>query len=513
MREWALIAILGVGCGGKKDPPSPPPSGNRPATPTAVPEPTPIEAPAFPETTRSLQLTRTVSVRLEPSEDARRIGTIAIDTRVRWTQTATGKGCKKPWVEIAPRGWVCADYVTPTKLAPLGREVPMLDRGEVVPGIYGKVTAANQVTYQLQKPELKKGKKKKDDKARDKADGPVVSTTQVDGAPPEPTGPQPTMIEGAPLVGSITVRQYDEVTVGGKDYWKVSKKDNEYVLRSAISPHRPSLYAGARFGDETGLAAPIAFVYPRAAGYQSAYTLRKAVGGGIARALPTRTPIAILETQNDKAGKPIAYRIAAPATAPGPGPGSLPIDPASEWIRPSDVRVFTPAAPPAQLRPGERWIDVDLDTQILVAYEGDLAVYATMISSGKKDTPTTTGVYRMWLKESEADMKNLKSEDPYSVATVPWTQFFFPDEDLAIHTAYWHDAFGQQRSHGCVNVAPKDARWLYFWSDPQVPPGWTMAAGVVEAPGSIVRVRSKADPDPQLKGYARQVDELRRQNG
>lgn len=511
MRHWWLVLVaMGLGCGGNKDTPPEPPVAEKPTkAPTTGSEEPPIEAPVFPEDTRSLELVRTVSVRLEPGEDARRIGTIAVDTRVRWTTTAEGKGCKKPWVQIVPRGWVCSDYMRPSKKAAHGREVPMLDRGELVPGVYGKVTVANQVTYQLQKPEPpKKNNKKKDAK---KAEGPVTSTVQVD--PAAEAGPQPKMVEGPPIVGSVTVRQYEEITVGGKQYWKVSKKDNEYVLRSAISQHKPSLYNGARFGDDTSLAAPIAFVYPRAAGYASAYTMNKANGGGIARSLPKRTPIAILETVSDKKGIPTAYRIGVPATAPGPGPGSPPIVPGTEWIRATDVRIFTPSAPPAQLQKNERWIDIDLDTQILVAFEGDLAVYATMISSGKKDTPTTTGIYRMWVKESEADMKNLKSEDPYSVATVPWTQFFYPDEDLAIHTAYWHDGFGQVRSHGCVNAAPKDARWLYFWSDPQVPPGWTMAAGVVEAPGSMVRVRSKADPTPALKGYARQVDELRRQNG
>jgi len=119
---------------------------------------------------------------------------------------------------------------------------------------------------------------------------------------------------------------------------------------------------------------------------------------------------------------------------------------------------------------------------------------------------------RMWLKESEADMKGLNGEDPYSVATVPWTQFFSPEKGLALHTAYWHDQFGTRRSHGCVNLAPRDARWLYFWSDPQVPPGWTMAAGVVEAPGSIVRIRTKEDPAPEAKGYAKKVLEARQQN-
>jgi hypothetical protein len=92
---------------------------------------------------------------------------------------------------------------------------------------------------------------------------------------------------------------------------------------------------------------------------------------------------------------------------------------------------------------------------------------------------------------------------------VPWTQFFYSEEDLALHTAYWHDNFGQQRSHGCVNLAPRDARWLYYWSDPQVPPGWTSSTGVVESPGSVVRVRSAAVPEPEWKGYAKKVVEAR----
>jgi len=353
----------------------------------------------------------------------------------------------------------------------------------------------------LEKPEKKKPKKtkkkkEKDDKkaARkdDKAKRPVTSPQDVDdddAPPPSPLVPH--MIEDKPIVGSVNVRQYEELTIDGKTYWRIDKKDNEYVLKSAISQHHPSLFGGARLGDDTGWLGPIAFVWPRY-GAQLVWTTNTAIGGGVNRQLAARTPLPILDTASDKAGKPTAYRVGA-----------------TEWIAASDVRVFQPLPPPAMLEPNERWIDVDLDNQMLVAYEGDQPVYATLVSSGGKTTPTETGIYRMWLKESEADMKGLNGEDPYSVATVPWTQFFSPEKGLALHTAYWHDQFGTQRSHGCVNLAPRDARWLYFWSDPQVPPGWTMAAGVVEAPGSIVRVRSKDDPNPETKGYAKKVLEAR----
>ncbi len=129
LRALGLAATL-IGCGGKKEEP-------RRSDPSPVPvvddgeptNPTPA-TPDFPEGTRSLELTRTVGVRLQPGDDAKRIGTVAVDTRVRWTGTAKAKGCTKPWVEIQPRGWVCGDYLTPSKKTAMGREVPMLDRAQ-----------------------------------------------------------------------------------------------------------------------------------------------------------------------------------------------------------------------------------------------------------------------------------------------------------------------------------------------------------------------------------------------
>jgi hypothetical protein len=477
----ALGLIALAACHGTSEPPPALGSGSGSAKAVELGEPAAPVKPDIPEGTRSLRLIRSVGVRLEPKEDAKRIGTIADNTRVAWTRTEHAKGCDKAWVEIVPRGWVCGELLEPSKRAPSGQEIPHLDRSELVPGTYGKVTAVGAVTYMLEKPDDKKPKQKSKHNDR----GPVVAP-EADAAP----GVEK-MVESKPLVGSVNVREYEELAVGGKVYWKISPSDNEYVLKSEVSPHVPSGYGGARLGDDTGKAVPIGFVWPPG-GMIAVWTQNTATGGGVDRQLAARTAVPILDTASDKAGKPTAYRIDE-----------------HEWIPAAYVRVFTPAPPPPGLQPGERWIDVDLDTQILVAYDGDAPVYATMVSTGGKDTPTETGVYRMWRKVSETDMNGLNGEDPYSVATVPWTQFFSPEKGLALHTAYWHDQFGHTRSHGCVNLAPRDARWLYFWSDPQVPPGWSMAAGVVEAPGSIVRIRSKADPTPAEKGYAKKVLEVR----
>lgn len=475
---WVFLVL--AACGSKQDQPAPSAEPEAPGAAAEEPaKPAAEVPPEFPEGTRSLQLIRTVPVRLDPADDAKRIGTIAVDTRVGWTRTAKGKGCAKPWVEIVPRGWVCGESFKPTRQPPFGREVPSLDRGEIVPGTYGKLVGKNLSTYALKTPDPKKSAKTRE--------RPVTSPSQVDG------GSDARIVEDKPIVGSLMVRRYGELTVGGKTYWKVSAKGNEYVLKSAVHVHSPSQFMGTRLGDDTGLALPIAFVWPRN-GWQQAWTYHKP-NAITFRQLAARTPVPVLEVSAGPDGKPVAYRIGD-----------------EEWMAPGDLRIYEPTAPPPLLAPNERWIDVDLDNQILVAYEGQLPVYATLVSSGIKDTPTTTGLYRIWLKQSEADMKNLKREDPYSVATVPWTQFFYVEDDLALHTAYWHDGFGKPRSHGCVNLAPRDARWLYYWSDPQVPPGWTMTTGVVEAPGSVVRVRSAADPNPEWKGYAKKVVEARQQH-
>jgi len=58
----------------------------------------------------------------------------------------------------------------------------------------------------------------------------------------------------------------------------------------------------------------------------------------------------------------------------------------------------------------------------------------------------------------------------FELRDVPWIQYFA--SGYAIHGAYWHDVFGIPRSHGCVNLAPIDARVVFRWTDPPVPEGW-----------------------------------------
>jgi hypothetical protein len=137
-----------------------------------------------------------------------------------------------------------------------------------------------------------------------------------------------------------------------------------------------------------------------------------------------------------------------------------------------DVRVVRAIERPADVGPSDKWIHVNLDEQALVAYEGDRPVFATLVSSGKgAEFATPTGLYQVREKHISTTMSG---PDPdlgyYEVEEVPWTLYYH--DSFALHGAYWHDDFGRTRSHGCTNIAPTDARWLFYWSDDDLPPGW-----------------------------------------
>jgi hypothetical protein len=60
--------------------------------------------------------------------------------------------------------------------------------------------------------------------------------------------------------------------------------------------------------------------------------------------------------------------------------------------------------------------------------------------------------------------------EEFELKDIPYVEYF--QDSYALHAAYWHDDFGTPRSHGCINLAPEDAKWLFQWTEPQLPPGW-----------------------------------------
>ncbi len=164
------------------------------------------------------------------------------------------------------------------------------------------------------------------------------------------------------------------------------------------------------------------------------------------------------------------------------------------WVPSRDLAHPTIVAPPADLAPGERWLDVELASQTVVAYEGTTPVFATLMSSGRgaqgTDTATPRGIHRVWVKLLSTDMGNVDRDDVdqhYSIEDVPFVQFF--DHAVGLHGAFWHREFGRVRSHGCVNLAPLDAARLFDFTWPHLPRGFTAVFPTELEKGSLVRVR------------------------
>jgi lipoprotein-anchoring transpeptidase ErfK/SrfK len=109
-------------------------------------------------------------------------------------------------------------------------------------------------------------------------------------------------------------------------------------------------------------------------------------------------------------------------------------------------------------RGGARWIDVNLSTQSVYAYEGDTVVNSFIVSTGTRYTPTVTGKFKIWIKLKTTSM----SGPGYYLPNVPYVMYFY--KGYGLHGTYWHNNFGTPMSHGCVNLRTSDAEWLYYWA-------------------------------------------------
>lgn len=132
---------------------------------------------------------------------------------------------------------------------------------------------------------------------------------------------------------------------------------------------------------------------------------------------------------------------------------------------------------PSWATPGRKWISVSITRQALVAFEGTRPVFATLVSTGadglgdpKETFSTIQGAFVIHTKHVTKTMSSDEEGDVYDLQDVPYVQYFH--EGYALHASYWHDGFGTPRSHGCINLAPYDAAWLFAWTEPRVPEGW-----------------------------------------
>lgn len=149
------------------------------------------------------------------------------------------------------------------------------------------------------------------------------------------------------------------------------------------------------------------------------------------------------------------------------------------WLRhTAKVTVIEPRKSYPQWANAERtWIDVSLIQQTLVAYQGNTAKYVTLVSTGRDGTrdaatslATLQGQFAIHTKHLTATMNGTGQDGAFDLRDVPYVQYF--SGGYALHAAYWHDGFGQPKSHGCINLSPLDAKWLFGWTEPHLPEDW-----------------------------------------
>jgi hypothetical protein len=132
----------------------------------------------------------------------------------------------------------------------------------------------------------------------------------------------------------------------------------------------------------------------------------------------------------------------------------------AQWVPVERIAVVNPIERPDGVDT-RLWVAVDLDHQILYAYEDNTPVFAALIATGAESSPTETGLYHVYARYGTRLMSRGSFSDPwfYYLEDVPYAMFF--DGDMGIHGAYWHDEFGEPRSHGCINLSLTDAYWVY----------------------------------------------------
>ncbi len=365
--------------------------------------------------------------------DSRR-GSVMPGARLPLFGAKRSGGCNGRWLEVGPLAWVCSDIA---EMSPEGRVSPAILRPSPDDGLPFRYFFAG----------------------RDGASA-FLNLERVEDDTPD--------YELEPGFGIAVV----EERLAHGDRWGKTRRGRWIALRE-LSAARPPSFHGEELEGQLDIAWVVA---DRANVYATAKADRVAEKRLRLQAVRVREELAI-------AGG-LMVRIS--------DDGAPPL-----WMRAKDLVRPTSAPPPEDvggIDTTERWIDVELATQALVAYDGTRPIFATLVSTGKgprgSETATPPGVHRIWAKLLSTNMDNLEREDAenhYSIEDVPWVLFF--DKAVALHGAFWHKDFGRVRSHGCVNLAPVDARRLFEWTSPHLPAGWSAVFPTRLERGTAVRVR------------------------
>jgi hypothetical protein len=404
-------------------------------------------------------------IRDAPAPDGARVGYLRAGAVLQSTTTEPlgFEGCDDGWYELDSGGYVCRErdviVFSGERLPELRARQP--DRDAVMP--YEYVTVRRKAPLYRRIPRAEEVYEIPPDPEPDAG---------VDAAPSEPSELDNPLVARILLPGFYVAldRSFER---DGKMYWRTQQ--NGFVADDVLRRKPWSDFRGQELGGE-------------------AWTLPVAV---------TRGEATVAYRVNQR-GKLRANRARLPRRTWLPLRGRRRIDGQAylavgdgTMIREADALVIEPVAPPEGVGEGDRWIDIDLSRQTLVAYDWKQPRYVTLVSTGRARTPspeldylTPQGLHRIRGKHLTSTMDDDEpGEPPYSLEDVPYVMYF--RGAYAFHSAFWHDRFGRPRSHGCINLAPADAKWLYDWAGPDLPDTWHGGSATAENPGAWVWIHGE----------------------
>lgn len=445
----------------------------------------------------------------KPKRSSQKLGYLRLGTRIRVTKAQSGEGCPAGWHQLPDGAYVCASrgFVVGAR-PPYMKYSIVAKKDAAAPYPWAKVVAADvpmwwrppsdkeyAATQEKRRLRRQKGAKAQlpdklpdtqADRLPDKQPKPVVlagarveeaastepgfsgeSGEQVAGnlneAPPKPL---PLAADHAWLAPGNVVSLNRLIEHNKRRYWHTAR--GGFIEEKSVQRYRAHDFQGVEISAEMNFPF-VAFVTRKKA---KAFHLGER--GQLQRPRPLRHR-EFLRIQHRRMLGGKAWLVSDKG----------------EWIEESSLSMPRKKAMPRGLAAWEKWIDVDLRRQMLVAYEGDRPVYLTLISSGddrrRKSFATPEGRWRIYSKQSSSNMKGDElSGGRYWLQDVPWVMYY--QGNYAIHGAFWHDRFGQRRSHGCVNVGPSDAKWLFEWTTPHLPKNWYGVRATKDAPGTMVVV-------------------------
>lgn len=424
-----------------------------------------------------------------PSRKGLPIGYVRIGT---WIELASdepvkGEGCRQGFRQAKPYGYVCPDDSSTLDandplLKAMETVLPQSDK--VLPyryalssgaPMYGHIPTEEEQT-KAEGPKDKRGRREKlgkwasghEELAEDKAIEPTdaVPAILADGKfTPTHHGADARVVRKWIPNGSMLAYSH-AFTAGGRT-WLLSA-DLTIIPADRVRPFRPSTFHGFAVDD----AHPLPAAWTR----HDARPRYKREGEAMVaegELVPPRTFLALAPPGGD-------------TEITVDGKKYLALREAGFFVRADDVAVVKVKDNlPVSVGASDKWLEVHIRAGTLTAYEGAKPVYTTLVSPGAgglapakatneelvKLSTTPLGTYRIAWKDRAAPMSPEKGEPvKFWIADVPYTQYF--RAPFALHVAYWHEDFGMPKSAGCVNVSPEDGRFLFGFTEPNVPGRW-----------------------------------------